>query len=285
MIQIFKKPEKFKKLVMIVFLIVPLLSSLISSIHLVDLFNLGNHIWMSYVLAFAFEMGSIAAFLVLSILDKINKTLVWIVFIMLTVMQILGNIYFSYDFVFTALLNDPNWLLSFQEMVGYFVGNDLPTIKMMLSVIIGLPIPLVSLFLLKSLAEYLTYDDTQPERDDIGVDQIDDGDFLEIDENFSIPNDEILTDIKNVDTSELSSQSIDGDGDVYEYTDPGLTEIKPFNHKSELTDDISDVIELKHELNNDNRQKYFNQVTDDTLGIKPNKSDVIAIIQNNNNNI
>ena len=79
-----------RKIVTICFLAVPVLSSLISTIHIITFFGLGNMSWMAIVLALAFEIGSIASLMTLTVLDKINKMVVWFIFFVLVIMQMLG---------------------------------------------------------------------------------------------------------------------------------------------------------------------------------------------------
>ena len=69
-----------KRLIVGCFIIVPLLSSIISTVHLVDMFYLGNPSWISMTIAVSIEIGSVASFLTLSILSKLNKTIVWSVY-------------------------------------------------------------------------------------------------------------------------------------------------------------------------------------------------------------
>lgn len=156
--------ELIRKIIIGTFVSIPFLSSLISTIHLIGLFNLGNQEWMSMVLAVSFELGSIASLLILTILDKVNKSMVMSIFIILVLFQILGNIYFSFDYLNQHLKIDPNWLGSFQELVSYFVAGDTTLMKLMVSCLVSVPIPLISLLFLKSVVDYLKFDDTPVEK-------------------------------------------------------------------------------------------------------------------------
>ena len=88
-----------KKIIVISFILVPILSSIISTFHLIDLFQLGNPSYLSIALAVTIEIGSIASFLTLSILSRLNRAIVWTVFIILFFMQVVGNTYFSYEWL------------------------------------------------------------------------------------------------------------------------------------------------------------------------------------------
>lgn len=148
-----------KRVIVTFFISVPILSSIISTLHLVDLFQLGNPAWLSVALAVAIEIGSIASFLTLSILSKLNKSIVWTVFIILFMMQIVGNMYYSYEWITHKMLVDPTWIDSFKQMTEFFFGKlELNDVKMYLTILISWPIPLISVFLLKSAVDYIGTD-------------------------------------------------------------------------------------------------------------------------------
>lgn len=148
-----------RKIIIGTFISVPIISSFISTIHIVNFFNLGNESWLSYMLAIAFELGSIASFLTISLLKDIQKWMVWTIFFILSFLQIFGNVYYSFDYLSTTLISQPNFLKSFNELISYFLGNDFRFNKIVLSMIIGIPIPLISLFFLKSTIDYLNVDE------------------------------------------------------------------------------------------------------------------------------
>lgn len=151
------KPNDFRKIVVGSFLAVPALSSLISTIHIVTFFGLGNMPWMAIILALAFEIGSIASLMTLAVLDKVNRFAVWFIFFVLVVMQMLGNVYYTYDFISNSMLSNPQWINSFIDLVEMMTMQKLdPRMsKFILSLLIGLPIPVISLAFLKSVSDYL----------------------------------------------------------------------------------------------------------------------------------
>lgn len=144
-----------KRIITISFLAVPILASLISTIHLIDFFSLGNPTWMSTFLAITFEIGSIASFVALSpnVMKKVKKNLIMFIFFVLFLLQLVGNVYFSFDYVNQQLLTHSSWMNTFIEM--FFLQEDPIMAKFILALIIGLPIPLVSISFLKSLVNYL----------------------------------------------------------------------------------------------------------------------------------
>ena len=73
-----------------------LLVSIISTIHVIDFFLMSNPKWLAISLAIAFEVGAAASLASIITLDKMNKGIVWGLFILLTLMQAMGNTYYTY---------------------------------------------------------------------------------------------------------------------------------------------------------------------------------------------
>lgn len=160
-----KKAKRAKKLVIASFLATPIAASLISTLHLVNFFYLGNHSWMSYVLAATFEVGSIASFVSLGVMHKIKKWMVMLIFTILFFMQLLGNVYFVFEYVNQRLAENPAWLSSFVEMIRPVYDSDsLSDYKFVLALMIGTTIPLVSILFLKSLVDYLSVQEDPTEK-------------------------------------------------------------------------------------------------------------------------
>ncbi len=101
---------------------------------------------MALSLATAFEVGQVAALCGILILDKTNKTIVWSLFILLTSMQIMSNVYFS----FKNMGDFSTW----SELFG-LIDEDASVQKRALSIISGGILPVVSLGFIKSLVDYI----------------------------------------------------------------------------------------------------------------------------------
>jgi hypothetical protein len=134
--------------------------SIISTIHVIDFFKLSNPEWLAVSLAVAFEIGAAASLASLIILDKMNKPLVWGLFIVLTLMQMMGNMYFS----FTHLQDFTGWV----ELFG-LVDEEVVYQKRVLSFISGGILPLVALGFIKSLVDYIKPKDSEKEIDNLEV--------------------------------------------------------------------------------------------------------------------
>lgn len=144
---------KNKKLILGIYLSVPVLSIIISFYHIISFYQLTNGEHIAILLSLAVELGSIMAFVMLFISDQVNKTMLWMVFVMLAGLQMIGNVFYSYNILFNSLQANKDWLTSmiafFQEF-GIFEGN----VNIILSMISVLPIPLISLFFIKSMLDF-----------------------------------------------------------------------------------------------------------------------------------
>ena len=123
-----------------------LLVSIISTIHVIEFFKLSNPYWLAVSLAIGFELGAAASLASLIILDKMNKTLVWMLFGAITLMQMQGNMYYA----FVHMENFQGW----SELFG-LIEEDIVYQKRVLSAVSGAILPLVALGFIKSLIDYI----------------------------------------------------------------------------------------------------------------------------------
>lgn len=133
-----------------------LLVSIISTIHVVDFFRLSNPEWLAISLAIGFELGAAASLAALITLDKMNKTMVWALFIVITGMQMQGNMYYAY----TYIENYQGWVELFNIVEWEPIAQ-----KRLLAGVSGAILPLVALGFIKSLVDYIKpEDDVEPIR-------------------------------------------------------------------------------------------------------------------------
>jgi hypothetical protein len=112
----------------------------------IDFFKLSNPDWLAVTLAIAFEVGAAASLAAIIILDKTSKSMVWGLFITITLMQMMGNMYFAY----THLEDYKNW----SELFGLIEEEPIFQ-KRVLSIVSGAILPLVALGFIKSLVDYI----------------------------------------------------------------------------------------------------------------------------------
>lgn len=136
-----------------VFITLYVIVSVISSIHVINFFRLSNTEWLAITLAVAFEVGAAASLASIIALKKMNKTIVWGLFFILTAMQAMGNIYHAFTH-----------LHDFQDWIDLFGLSDFELIaqKRILSIVSGAVLPLVALGFIKSLVDYIKPEEEKP---------------------------------------------------------------------------------------------------------------------------
>jgi hypothetical protein len=115
-------------------------------IHVIEFFGLSNNNILSTSLAIAFELGAAASLASIIVLDKMNKYIVWSLFVILTAMQMMGNSFYAY-----VHLHD------FKGWVELFGLQDMEAIEQrrILSIVSGAILPIVALGFIKALVDYI----------------------------------------------------------------------------------------------------------------------------------
>jgi hypothetical protein len=146
-------------------MLVPLITSVVSTIHVVSFFELSNYYILSLILALAFELGALSALAGLVVMDRINKSVIWFIFILLTAFQMVGNTYFSYDTTTTKMITETGLIKNFSELFGFVNENadDVIFIKRMIAIITGGVLPVISLSFLHLLMSYVSKTELKPE--------------------------------------------------------------------------------------------------------------------------
>lgn len=151
-----------------------LLVATISMINSVEFFRLTHSDTLSWSLAIGFELGAAASLAAIIILKKTNKNLVWALFILLTLFQMMANSYHAY-----ANLEDyKQWI----ELFG-LERQDKLTQKRILSVISGAVLPLVALGFIKSLVDYIRPEETS-ETIHRNVNDLEDDEKVKVNQNI-----------------------------------------------------------------------------------------------------
>lgn len=129
------------------FTLLYLFVSIISMIHTVAFFQLSNpYEILAISLAVAFELGAAASLATVVTQDAMNKFIVWSLFIILTLFQMMGNTYYAY-----------HNLAEYSDWSELFALNELSEIeqKRYLAIISGAILPIVALGYIKCLVDYL----------------------------------------------------------------------------------------------------------------------------------
>ena len=155
MLQENKKPKLFWW-ILTAFLLVPLIVSVVSTIHVITFFELTNHKELALTLAIAFEIGALSALAGLVALNKINKNVVIFIFILLTLYQMMGNVFFAFDFMSKEMLTNPNLIKDWVEMFGFSSDpEDVISAKRIIAIISGAILPIISLSFLDLSVDYI----------------------------------------------------------------------------------------------------------------------------------
>ena len=87
------------------FIVLYACTALISCIHAVDFFSIGNVSWMSIMLACVFELGQATVLASLLLSDNKNKIMPWVLMVILTTVQVIGNVYSCFKFISLSEIN------------------------------------------------------------------------------------------------------------------------------------------------------------------------------------
>lgn len=234
------KEKIVKGFIVTTFVSLYFLVSIISTIHVIDFFELSNNRWMSITLAVAFELGAAASLASLIALDKMNKWIVWMLFFLITAMQIQGNMYYA----FVRLADFQGWVELYNLLEW-----DILAQKRLLSAISGAILPIVALGFIKALVDYIKpQGDGEVER----VEEIDyDKEIEEImQQHESIEEPIAEEEIEGETEAAVEIESAIEDGYV-EQEEIKTTPVKDFSNSDIIEDDVEsievDVIKNKGE--------------------------------------
>lgn len=142
-----------KKVYIVLFALLYAVVSITSTIHAFEFFGLANGNIMAIMLACAFEIGQAAVlFSLLTSPKERQKIMPWVLMSILTIVQILGNIYSSYKYI---MLNSSDNLQFFKEPI--FIWTNLPDNQatVIVTYIVGAILPIVSLLLTSMVTNQL----------------------------------------------------------------------------------------------------------------------------------
>ena len=131
-----------KKVLTILFSLLYLAVGFVSVYHAINFFAISNENWLAIILALAFEIGQ-AAVLFSLLVSKSKKTMPWILMIVLTLVQVLGNVYSSYQY---AAIHSTEEIKYFTDSVLFYLQDPNPQVnQVMISYITGAILPIVAL--------------------------------------------------------------------------------------------------------------------------------------------
>ena len=176
----FKISKKF--FYIILFGILWLITAFSSFFHAVEFFELSNVTWMGVILALAFEIGQASTLMsILTSKQNQKKYTPWILMCILTLVQIIGNVYSSYKYI---MLNSPENLKYFKEPI--FIWTQLPDDQatVIVTYVSAAILPIVALLMTSMITNYLSDQEAlqkEQEKLELGeeVEEIEDDEELE----------------------------------------------------------------------------------------------------------
>jgi len=170
--------------IIIAFMIVPLVTSLVSTIHVISFFELSNYATLALILAVAFELGALSSLAGLVAMDKISKSTVWVIFVLLTLFQMMGNTYYAYDTTTIKMGHAPNLIKNFTELFGFDIydASDVIFVKRIIAIFSGAILPVISLCFLHLLVSYVVKSSSTKEEEE-NTDKIEDLTIGNVQEN------------------------------------------------------------------------------------------------------
>jgi hypothetical protein len=126
----------------------------VSVYHSISFFELSNYPWLAIILACAFEIGQ-AAVLFYLLISKDKQIMPWILMSVLTLVQVLGNVYSSYSYM---MINNTELINYFTDSVLFFIQDPNPKVNhVMISYITGAILPVVALCMTSMIVNVLNY--------------------------------------------------------------------------------------------------------------------------------
>ena len=145
--------------------------ALVSLIHSFAFFGLANDNAMSIMLGTTFEIGQAAVLLsILTSKRDRSRIMPWCLMILLTAVQVLGNVYSSYKYLMTHSTGD---LRFFKEPI--FIWTTLPDAQatVIITYIVGAILPIVALCMTSMVSNYIE-DTSNEDIEDTSNENIDD---------------------------------------------------------------------------------------------------------------
>lgn len=143
-----------KYIYLTLFAILYIAVALVSTLHAISFFGLANEPTLATILAITFEVGQAAVlFSLLTSPGERKKVMPWVLMCILTLVQIIGNIFSTYKYMVTNSIEN---LRFFKEPI--FIWTELPDTQttVILSYVIGAILPIVALSLTEMVTSYLS---------------------------------------------------------------------------------------------------------------------------------
>ena len=245
------------------FLFLYLLVAGISFCHAVQFFNIGNVMWMAATLAFAFELGLALSLAAILLSDENKKnTLPWILMIILTFVQVVGNVYSTFKYI---SLSDVDYYIYLQKPLLFWIEEiSQETVQIIISWIIGAILPIVALFMTDMVASnmkivYMKDDDTGNKDDDVTEDH---NDTVNVDEDATVVHNDIDEYEKDIlpESSDVKDENTEVNDDMLQSAlDDDIAETKDV---PEEVQEIQNKVETESKAENNEEESHKHEITE-----------------------
>ena len=269
------KIKKFttRNLFLCLFAILYLSVAAVSTFHAFHFFGLANNSVMAAMLAGTFEIGQAAVlFSLLTDSDNRKKYMPWVLMCILTLVQVLGNVFSSYEYIIT---NSMDSLRYFKEPI--FIWTNLPDeqANVIVTYIQGSLLPIVCLLLTSMVTSYLSKEEnnnlTNEQLSDKPEDKNDDKQInnqLEKTEELSKENTKIEDSIEDKPEEQIESISLedekkDEDTVEEEQVEEKQIDEEPIKEESikeepaQQTQQIETPLDLQNEQHKSSKPSHF----------------------------
>lgn len=153
----------FYKIFYWTFIILYLGTAFISYCHSIEFFNIGNEQWMSYILGAIFEIGQATVLAALLLTDNKKTLLPWLLMILLTSVQVIGNTYSVFKFM---SLSETNYYIYLSKPLLFWIqGISQETVMIIIAWIIGAMLPIVALAMTSMVTNQLKLSNSKNENE------------------------------------------------------------------------------------------------------------------------
>ena len=126
-------------------------TAFVSWYHSITFFNIANAIWLSIILSFVAEIGQAGILFAILLSKNKQKFLSWITMVLLTSLQVIGNVVASYKFIVISNSTDFTF---FQKSILFWVQTDNPEMfKIIIAWIAGALLPIIALSMTALVAQ------------------------------------------------------------------------------------------------------------------------------------
>jgi hypothetical protein len=230
-------------IIRVMFIIPIILVAAISISHVTSWYDLSNPIAWSIYLSVSVEIAAMTALSAASV--RIKGFSVWMVFSIVTLIQFIGNIFFSYKEIDVNNPDFKSWVelvTPLFDMVGLESG-DILTHKRWLSLLTGGLLPLISLTCLHFFIKYGGADD----------------EVIETPNNIEKPTEEIKKEVINEDVKETPMED---EGKLF-ITDDNLSEKTNNNLDIQEVNDVEEEIVVEEDTDYSDEFEWENEKSDD----------------------